>query len=167
MTMKRFVQKAVVAVVLRVVHAALVELQTLDSRVEKELRRLPEGMSYALGTGFRGPELFVEWKEGRLQRRKTMENPHCSLRIKSLPLSFQLFTGQVGIAQAYARHAFTLAGDVGDVMKLARMINLVEAYLFPRVITRRILTDIPPLQVSPLRVYGRLCCGFLTGRYTK
>jgi hypothetical protein len=50
-------------------------------------------------------------------------------------------------------------------MKLARLVNLVEGYLFPKFITKHILTDIPTLQVNPLRVYGRVLCGFLTGRY--
>lgn len=71
----------------------------------------------------------------------------------------------MGLAQAYAYHAFTLSGDIADVMKLARMVNLVEAYLFPRFITRRILTDIPPLRTSPLKVYAKLAAGFLTGKY--
>ena len=43
--------------------------------------------------------------------------------------------------------------------------NLVEGYLFPPIITKHILTDIPALQVNPLRVYGRVFLGFLTNRY--
>lgn len=89
----------------------------------------------------------------------------CRLAIKSLPLSFRLFTGQMSVAQGYAQHAFCVSGDVADVMKLVRLIDLVEAYLFPTFITKRILTDLPPLQASPLRVYGRIACGFLTNRY--
>ena len=58
-----------------------------------------------------------------------------------------------------------MQGEIADVMKLARLVNLVEGYLFPKFITKHILTDIPTLQVNPLRVYGRVLCGFLTGRY--
>jgi hypothetical protein len=82
-----------------------------------------------------------------------------------VPLAFRLFTGQMGLAQAYAAHAFTMAGEVADVMRLARLVNIVEAYLFPNIINRRIMTDIPKPQVCFLRTYARIAWGFLTCKY--
>ncbi len=161
----RAIQSLVVGIVLRVVHAALVELRELDSRVAKEFERMPEGLSYAIQTGYQGPQLFVRWNGQVLERLRDLHAPTCALRIKSMPLSFRLFTGQMGLAQAYARHAFTMGGEVGDVMRLARLVNLVEAYLFPKIITRRIMTDVPETEVSFLRAYGRIALGFLTCKY--
>lgn len=161
----RAIQKLIIGIVLRVVHAALEELRVVDSRVRQELEAMPAGTSYVIRTGHGAPVLQVEWDGTRLCRRRTLDSPTCSLSIKSVPLAFRLFTGRMGLAQAYTNHAFTLAGDVADVMKLARMVNIVEAYLFPRFITRRILTDIPPGEVCFLRVYGRIFRGFLTARY--
>ncbi len=163
--MKLALQKLTVGIVLRVVHAALVELYGLDSRVRAEFDRMPEGMSYALQTGHAAPELYVQWTGGRLLNLKKIEKPTCALRLKSTGISFRMFTGQMGLAQAYAQHAFSMQGEIADVMRLARLVNLVEGYLFPKFITKHILTDIPALQVNPLRVYGRVLCGFLTGRH--
>ncbi|MBR1981733.1 MAG: hypothetical protein IKA23_03170 [Akkermansia sp.] len=163
--MKLALQKLTVGIVLRVVHAALVELYGLDSRVRDEFDRMPEGMSYALQTGHAAPELYVQWTGGRLLNLKKIDKPTCALRLKSTGISFRMFTGQMGLAQAYAQHAFSMQGEIADVMRLARLVNLVEGYLFPKFITKHILTDIPALQVNPLRVYGRVLCGFLTGRY--
>ncbi len=163
--MKLALQKLTVGIVLRVVHAALVELYGLDSRVRAEFDRMPEGMSYALQTGHAAPELYVQWTGGKLLNLKKIEKPTCALRLKSTGISFRMFTGQMGLAQAYAQHAFSMQGEIADVMRLARLVNLVEGYLFPKFITKHILTDIPALQVNPLRVYGRVLCGFLTGRY--
>ena len=163
--MKLALQKLTVGIVLRVVHAALVELYGLDSRVRAEFDRMPEGMSYALQTGHAAPELYVQWTGGRLLNLKKIEKPTCALRLKSTGISFRMFTGQMGLAQAYAQHAFSMQGEIADVMRLARLVNLVEGYLFPKFITKHILTDIPALQVNPLLVYGRVLCGFLTGRY--
>lgn len=163
--MKLFFQKLTVGVVLRVVHAALVELYRMDSRVKAEFDALPEGMSYAIATGHEAPTLFVRWEQGKLHRLPSLDKAVCNLRVKSSAHSFQLFTGQMGLAQAYARHAFTMQGEIADVMKLARLVNIVEAYLFPKVITKHILTDIPTLQKNPLSVYGRIALGFLTCKY--
>ena len=163
--MKLALQKLTLGIVLRVVHAALVELYALDTRVRAEFDRMPEGMSYALQTGHAAPELYVQWMGGKLLNLKKIEKPTCALRLKSTGISFRMFTGQMGLAQAYAQHAFSMQGEIADVMRLARLVNLVEGYLFPKFITKHILTDIPALQVNPLRVYGRVLCGFLTGRY--
>ena len=161
----RFLQSLTVGIVLRVVHAALVELRGLDSRVAREFERMPEGLSYAIRTGYRGATLCVQWNGRELQRLPELHAPTCSLRIKSMPLAFRLFTGQMGLAQAYARHAFTMGGEVADVMRLARLVNLVEAYLFPKIITRRIMTDVPETEGCFLRVYARIALGFLTCKY--
>lgn len=163
--MMRCIQALVVAIVLRVVHAALIELRELDSRVAKEFERMPEGLSYAICTGHNGPSLYVQWDGRELKRLAALAAPSCALRIKSMPLSFQLFTGQMGLAQAYARHAFTMGGEVADVMRLARLVNLVEGYLFPKIMTRRIMTDVPETEVCFLRAYARIALGFLTGKY--
>ncbi len=164
--MKRRLQHLTVAIVMRVVHAAICELHALgDTRVLHELALLDEGQAYSIYVGKAGPALHVQWKGGRLLRLTASAEGACTLRIKSLPLAFRLFTGQMGLAQAYAWHAFTVQGDVAAVMQLARLVNIVEAYLFPRFITKHILTDIPSLQANPLRVYGSLSAGFLSARY--
>lgn len=161
----RFLQSLTVGIVLRVVHAALVELRKLDSRVAVEFERMPEGLSYAIQTGYKGPTLYVRWDGKELRRLPELAAPSCALRIKSMPLSFRLFTGQMGLAQAYARHAFTMGGEVADVMRLARLVNLVEGYLFPKIMTRRIMTDVPETEVCFLRAYARIALGFLTCKY--
>ncbi len=165
--MKRSIQTLTVSIVMRVVHAAICELLALkDTRVLHELSRLADGQAYSISVGKGGPSLHVQWRGGRLLRLSAPAEHACSLCIKSLPLAFRLFTGQMGLAQAYAWHAFTVQGDLAEVMPLARLVNMVEAYLFPRFITKHLMTDIPTLQVNPLRVYGRIACGFLTLRYS-
>lgn len=163
--MKRAMKKFVVGAALRVVHAALVELSELDAYVAAEFDKLPVGMSYAIHTGRYAPSLYVQWDGERLLRCAALEAPRCELRLKSLATSFLLFSGQMGLAQAYAQHAFTMAGEVADVMRLARLVNRAEAYLFPPFMTRKFLTDIPKLPASALRLYARLAVGFLTGKY--
>ena len=61
--MKLFFQKLTVGIVLRVVHAALVELYGMDTRVKAEFDALPERMSYAIATSHDAPTLFVRWKK--------------------------------------------------------------------------------------------------------
>ncbi len=62
--MKRAIQHLTVGIVMRVVHAALCELQAVkDSRVLHELSRLHEGQGYSISAGHDAPALHVQWKE--------------------------------------------------------------------------------------------------------
>ena len=159
--MKRRLQTTIIAAALRLVHAAIVELQRLDPEVAGELSRMPVGMTYAIHTGHHAPSLIVQWDGQRLLRLSRPEGKKlCTLRLKALAISFRLFTGQMGLAHAYAQHAFTLSGEIADVMRLARLVNRAEAYLFPPILSRRILPDLPELPVSRLRVYVRVFIGF-------
>ena len=167
MSLKQQLQRCTVAVVLRVLHAAMAELPRLDSRAAREFSRMPEGLAFAVHTCVGGPSLFVQWRGGCLLRLAKAAESANTLSIKSLPLSFRLFCGAMSVPQAYARHAFTVRGDLGEVMILARLVDLVESYLFPRFITRRILTDVPRREVCSLRLYGRMLLGFLSFRYKK
>lgn len=164
--MKRALQKWVIGAALRLVHAALVELREMDACVADEFARLPLGTSYAICTGHGGPTLHVEWDGTALHRRPDSMRARCELHIKALPIAFRLFTGQMGMAQGYAQHAFTMAGEVGDVMRLAHLVNRAEAYLFPPFISKNFLTEVPKLGLKPLRLYGRLALGFLKGKYS-
>lgn len=163
--MRRRVQACVVAFVLRVLHAALVVLGRRDSRAVLEFSRLPEGAAYSVVAAEGGPELHVQWRGGRLVRLSEPAVGACVLRVKSMRDAFLMFTGQMGLAQAYARHAFSLRGDIAEVMRLARLVNLVEAYLFPRVMTRRMMTDVPVRECSLWRVYAALAVGGVLGRF--
>lgn len=164
--MKRALQKLVVGAALRVVHAALVELRGMDAYVAEEFSRLPIGMSYAIHTGYKCPSLYVEWDGAKLHRRPTLDAPRCELHLKALPISFRMFTGQMGLAQGYAQHAFTMVGEVADVMRLARLVNHAEAHLFPPFITRKFLSEVPKLGTAPWRMYAKLALGFLIGKYS-
>lgn len=163
--MKRAIQKFVVGAALRLVHAALVELRGIDGFVAEEFAKLPIGLSYAIHTGHQCPSLYVRWDGQTLQRLATLESADCELSIKALGISFRIFTGQMGLSQGYAQHAFNLAGDIADVMRLARLVNQAEAYLFPPFITKKFLAELPKLPASPLRMYAGITLGFLKGKY--
>ena len=76
-----------------------------------------------------------------------------TIRFKSPDDAFRVFTGQIGIAQAYAQHRFTLRGNMGLAMPFVRCVDIAEGYLFPAVLARRILKRRPKKEISTARVY--------------
>lgn len=149
---------ALCALVLFVLARALRVLGDIDARFAGELSSLPQGTSYLLRVGERGPALGLALRGGRLVREKRAQ-ADVEIGFKSAAAATRVFVGMSGIAQAYAQHRFTLKGDIALAMPLVRLLDLTEGYLFPRVMTRRFLRA-PVLREKPmLYVYARTLLG--------
>ncbi|MDD7390486.1 MAG: hypothetical protein PUG60_12720 [Lachnospiraceae bacterium] len=154
-------------VILYVLYAGIYQLYCLDTDVREEISGWRLGRVYGLKCGADGPELyFMKTKNGiRRISSKSRRRPDVCFRFKSVDQAFQVVTGQISVADAYARHAFALAGDIGHAMSFARVVDRTELYLFPTVMTRRILKRLDKRQVPMVYVYLRILAGMFTGAY--
>ncbi len=158
--MRRF-QQIVCGVVLAVLYRAIRVLSHADSRVQEELRQMPQGQRVRLSVSpdESAPSLTFSVSDGTIHRCARSVRPDIHIVFKNETMAFRVFTGRMGIAGAYAAHAFILRGNINETMGVVRVVDLVEGYLFPRLITRRILKEAPDKQLPTLAVYLRLIPG--------
>ncbi len=160
-------KSAVASIVLFVLYRAIKVLHDCDSRIRYEFASWPEGLILELAASANGPALFLKKSDGRLVRLRRKElkasthtvKADISIVFKSVDAAFLVLTGQIGVAQAYAQHRFTLQGDIAMTMSFVRCVDIAEVYLFPSFMTRRILKRIPKKQTSSLGVYRRILFG--------
>lgn len=154
-------------VVLYFLYGGLYQLYKKDSRVREEVNSWENGMTYCLKCSVNGPQLFIRKNSSGLQRLnpKIQKDYDTCFEFKSLDAAFLVLTGRQGVAGAYAAHGFLLQGDIGTAMSFARSIDLVEAYLFPKFMTRHILKEVPKKELSTAAVYASVILGILTGAY--
>lgn len=137
---------------------ALKFLSHRDSKIREEAQRWPEGKTLRLevpgATGF----TVTGTKDGFQKLHKDTPGD-VTIRFKSPADAFRVFTGQIGIAQAYAQHRFVLRGDMGLAMPFVRCVDRTEGYLFPAFLAKRILKRLPKKEVSSARVYGAVLFG--------
>lgn len=166
--MKQKMEKRLGAIVLYVMYAGICELYKIDGRVREEIDSWPDGMTYCLACSKDGPRLFFRKNKDKLQRLNPRIQRYYDtcITFRSLEAAFMVLTGRQGIAQAYAAHAFTLHGDVGTAMELTRCVDVVESYLFPKVMTRRILKEVAQKHCGTLALYTRILIGAARGAYT-
>ena len=93
-------------------------------------------------------------------RSGNIEDPDILISFKSIDGAFLVFSGQMGITEAYAQHRFMVKGDIAEIMSIVRCIELAEVYLFPKIITKRILRRVPGKQLGSFRVYCHSLFGF-------
>ena len=156
----RALQKGVCAVVLFVLRRALDVLYRRDTQVKRELSALGEGFTLALTTGPGGPSLLVRLQDGRVRPIKGGE-ADVLIAVKNIDAAFLLLTGQLGVAQAYAQHRFTLRGDIVRTMPIVRCVDIAEGYLFPWFWAGRILRRRPVKEMSSVGLYLRAFLPFL------
>lgn len=160
-------RRKIAAVVLTVLYGGIYELYQTDTRIQKEIDRWPEGMTYALKCSSRGPSLYFRKNEGKLMRLnpRIQKQYDTCITFKSLETAFLVLTGRMGISGAYAAHGFALHGDIGTAMELTRCVDLAESYLFPKIMTRRILKEVAQKRSSSLGLYVKILVGLLRGAY--
>ena len=145
------INRTVLAVLLR----ALRVLYREDSRIRTEIDSWPEGLTLKLKCGPGGAVLALQ-KRGTygIRRLRAAQHTDITMNFKSVQGAFRVLSGQVGISEAYARHLFSLEGDIYQTMSFVRCVEYLEAYLFPEFMSRRILREVPPRQLGMLQVYA-------------
>jgi hypothetical protein len=155
----RQIQQNVCGLVLQVLYRAIRVLARCDSRVRQELSDLPEGLTVRFSVSPQADSRFLCFEIANGTIKKSKKQPDIHIIFKNEAMAFRVFTGRMGVAGAYAAHAFILRGNINQAMGIVRVVDLAEGYLFPRFISSHILTDVPEKQVPSLVVYLRLIPG--------
>ncbi len=159
--MSAFLKRKTCSIVLIVLYRAIRCLARKDSRIRHEFESFDDQFTIKISlTESAGPSIILRKDKNTLIRLRESAHSDLFLKFKSVDAAFLVFTGMMGISRAYSEHRMSVKGDIGDTMKLVRIIDIVEAYLFPRFMTKRILRSIPLKEMSSLSVYRMVLLGF-------
>ncbi len=142
---KRF-KKVVLTVMFFVLGRAFVFTNKFDSSVKKEISEWPEGYKIIFYTAYHGPSMGLIKRNNRIIRAKIpLDNADLSIIFKNVDSAFLMMTAQMGIPVAFAEHRFILKGESHLAMSLIRCLNVVQTYLFPRIIAKRLIRKLPKI----------------------
>lgn len=141
---------AVNKVMLFALGRALQSLSHSDPLIQQEVRSWPEHFSLVLTVPPEGCQMSVRSVgNGRLRsmgKGIRPEDADVSIHVKSVHAGFRMLTGQLGSDMAYAQHAMSANGDLSYTVSVVRVLNVVEAYLFPGFIARKLMKTLPPIE---------------------
>lgn len=126
----------------------------LDDNVREEMQYFKEGTSILLKIEPSGPCMLLSKENGKL-KFIGLKEAHADLAIyfKNIEGAIAVLTGKSSIAQSYAEHRFVMKGNVASGMCLVRCLCILESYLFPEFITKKILKPSPVKSTNSLRIY--------------
>jgi hypothetical protein len=158
------VPQALAAAVFVFLGRGLVAAARLDGRVRREVLGWPEGTLVTIAVAPDGPRVSWRFSGGRLEYLggRAGLTPTLLVTYKSVDVALPVLIGMQGILAAFTEHRSTLAGDIGLGMSLVRCLHIVESYLFPDLIGRRVLPGTPAREVSHVRAYADLTSSAVT-----
>jgi hypothetical protein len=148
-------KRTVAGVVFVLMGRGMVACARLDDRVHAEVSAWPEGTVVTLAIAPAGPRVSVQVAGGRLRTlggRAGVE-PTLLVTFKSADAALPVLLGLSAILAGFAEHRATVRGDLALAMSLVRCLHIVEGYLYPDLMTRRILPRPARRQAGHLRAY--------------
>lgn len=144
-------KKIIIWIVMQFLYRGLKVLYHDDERIYQELSGWKKDMVIQLKV-MNGPSITMEYQytKGLVKSKKKAQ---LIITFKNIDSAFLVFTGMKSVQQAYLEHRFTLKGNIYESMRFVRCIDLVETYLFPRFMTKRILSHQEPKYHSTLLIY--------------
>jgi len=142
-------KKFVVASAMLALGSAMETASVLDEDVRKEVAAWKDPLVVMFEVLPKGPYMVLEKRNGRLRYLGTNKIPaDLVISFKTLEGAFLVMSAQIGTPQSYAEHRATLAGDISNAMSLIRCLNIVQGYLFPKIISQRVLKRVPPMSLK-------------------
>ncbi len=151
----RAMKRVLAAIVFWVLGRGLVAACRVDSRVRKEVATWPDGTVVTLEIAPGGPSTTVRLENGRLTALGGGRPVPATLLVtfKNVDGAFPVLLGMKSVLQSFVEHRASLSGDVGLGISLVRCLHIVEGYLFPDIMTRRILPAKAQRRVSHVHAY--------------
>jgi len=136
-------------VVLFVLGRALQSLSQRDPLIRQEVQTWPKDFTLMMRVRPNGGSLVVtRLPDGSLRYLGAgydESKADVVIYMKNIECAFAMLTGQLGIDTAYAQHAMCARGDLSNTVSVVRVLNIVEAYLFPAFMARNLMKRLPPI----------------------
>lgn len=158
----KLIKKIYIAVMLWIVGRAIQAAAKIDRVIKKEFENLRPDFAFSLGVLPRGPFMIIG-KDEKGKVKYMGWNPKgkkltLKLGIKNVEAAFLVFSFQESTAVAFAHNRFIVEGDLADGLAVVRILDLIEVYLLPKLITCLAVKRYPKWsEMSPLRKHlGRI-----------
>lgn len=151
-------KKFVVNVGFKLLGKGLVSCSKIEQAVKEELDFYEDGFVIEMKVFSTDTRVAVEKMGNEFKYLGSKYNtiPDLSVIFKSYEAAFLLVLGQIGVYEGYAQHRFIVKGDLIKSIPFIRILYYVEAYLFPKFITKNILKEMPELSSSKIKAYLHL-----------
>ncbi|NLB88911.1 MAG: hypothetical protein GX790_06750 [Syntrophomonadaceae bacterium] len=131
----------------------------IDPEVAKEINTWDDNFTIMFEILPDGPYMSLAKQNNQLKYLGFKKvDAHLTIGFKNLEAAFLIFTAQKSTPIGYAEHRLYVKGDLALAMSLIRCLNIVQFYLFPGFIAKKILKRMPSMSIKKfgIRLYTYL-----------
>lgn len=144
MPIDKRLKKALAWLVMLILGRAFQSASRWDRTVRHEVARWPEGFKVLMKVPPSGPAMALVKQKGRLKYKGSrLDDPDLCITYKNIEGAFMIFTTQMGAEEGFAQHRMSVKGDLARAMSFIRCVKMLQAYLFPPLLSKRVLKRVP------------------------
>lgn len=117
-----------------------------DADITREIKALPEGYVIRMNILNYTPQFAIKVKDGkfvRLDKRDAAAD--LTISFKHPAAALKVLTAQAGTPQAYSENRMCVKGNLNSAMITVRCMAILQGYLYPAFINRRVMRRVPPM----------------------
>ena len=153
---KKTFKVLIVKIIFWTLGRAIFSLSKFDTQFKAELQTWPSNTTIILFVLPHGPNLSLIYEDNQLKRKKVLEkDANLAIYIKNIEIAFLTLTAQMGTLDAFIQHRNLFRGDVPVAMSFIRCLNIVQSYLFPQFLVKRVIPRVPKIPRTR-RYLGRI-----------
>jgi len=135
-----------------------ISVSRFNKELKNELKAWPDGFTIQLKVLNNGPSISFMKKKNRLTGiSNKKENYDLIVVFKTIDIAFRVITTLSSVPKAFTQNRLAVYGSTADSMILIRILNIVQSYLFPPILSKRILKRVPQFgfkeHLGRIRVY--------------
>ncbi|MCC6159784.1 MAG: hypothetical protein IT350_17155 [Deltaproteobacteria bacterium] len=129
--------------------------------LQAELADWDDGLIFVMGVLPAGPYMAVKNEGGRVRYLGLRDVPDAGIKIlfKSLDDAVLSFTAQLGTHTAVIQRRFVVHGNVADGMRISRALNIVQTYVLPIALLRKVYKRPPVMTPAKMWIKARVMAG--------
>jgi hypothetical protein len=165
MNIEKTIKKIIVKIVMFVLGRSFQAASKMDSVIQNEIAGWDDQFVILMQVLPKGPIMCLK-KHNDIIKYLGSQSPKADLVInfKNIESAFPVMAGLMGVEQGTSQNRMIVSGDIPIAMSFTRCINRLEAFLFPKIISRRLLKKVPSMGVKEQLIRIRLyCTGILFG----
>jgi len=128
----------------------------------KEIESWEEGRRFSLGVLPNGPAITLEKRGSAIHYLgKGLKSPHITMSFKSYDSALLVLMSIMGSHQAFAENRILVKGDLAQTMEVNRVVNIVNAYLLPGMVVKKVLKRAPQMTLKSYINKGKVYAGLV------
>jgi hypothetical protein len=142
-------KKMVVGIALLALGGTFEKVSKHSAELKEEIKTWKKGIVISLGVLPNGPSISLKEQNGTIKYLgRGYKNPDVKIIFKNMDSAFLPFTAQMGSHMAFVQHRAMVHGSVLDGIKANRAMGIVQAYLLPGIVFKKVFKLPPKLTIK-------------------